>query len=98
MVGQLLIQFVEWLGHQGALSRTLGEQIVRTEEILHGNQEESRQKKETLSGPMLVKKFPKASQEKHLSRGFSVKVGELFSPLAETGQIDYLRTLAVQKT
>lgn len=97
MVGQLLIQFVEWLGHQGALSRTLGEQIVRTEEILHGNQEESRQKKETLSGPMLVKKFPKASQEKHLSRGFSVKTGELSRRL-QTGQIDYLRTLAVQKT
>jgi hypothetical protein len=38
---------------------------------LHGNQEESRQEKETLSGPMLVQKFPKASQEKHLLRGFS---------------------------
>jgi hypothetical protein len=50
----------------------LGEQIVQTEETLHGNQEESRQKKETLSGPMLVKKFPKAFQEKHLLRGFSV--------------------------
>jgi hypothetical protein len=36
----------------------LGEQIVQTEETLHGNQEESRQKKETLSGPMLVNKFP----------------------------------------
>jgi hypothetical protein len=50
----------------------LGEQIVQTEETLHGNQEESRQKKETLSGSMLVKKFPKAFQEKHLLRGFSV--------------------------
>ena len=98
MVGQLLIQFVEWLGHQGALLRTLGEQIVRTEETLHGNQEESRQKKETLSGPMLVKKFPKASQEKHLSRGFSVKAGELFLPLAETGQIVSLRAVLVQRT
>jgi anthranilate/para-aminobenzoate synthase component II len=87
VVGQLLIQFVEWLGHQGALLRTLGEQIVRTEETLHGNQEESRQKKETLSGPMLVKKFPKASQEKHLSRGFSVKAGELFPQIAATGQL-----------
>jgi hypothetical protein len=76
----------------------LGEQIVRTEETLHGNQEESRQKKETLSRPMLVKKFPKASQEKHLSRGFSVKAGELFWPLAETGQIVSLRAALVQKT
>jgi len=50
----------------------LGEQIVQTEETLHGNQEESRQKKETLSGRMFVQKFPKASQEKHLLRGFSV--------------------------
>jgi hypothetical protein len=50
----------------------LGEQIVQTEETLHGNQEESRQEKETLSGPMLVQKFPKASQEKHLLRGFSI--------------------------
>jgi hypothetical protein len=53
----------------------LGEQIVQTEETLHGNQEESRQEKETLSGPMLVQKFPKASQEKHLLRGFSVAAG-----------------------
>jgi hypothetical protein len=52
----------------------LGEQIVQTEEILHGNQEESRQEKETLSGQMLVQEFPKASQEKHLLRGFSFKV------------------------
>jgi hypothetical protein len=37
----------------------LGEQIVQTEETLHGNQEESRQEKETLSGRMLVQKFPK---------------------------------------
>jgi hypothetical protein len=37
----------------------LGEQIVQTEETLHGNQEESRQEKETLSGRMLVNKFPK---------------------------------------
>jgi hypothetical protein len=50
----------------------LGEQIVQTEETLHGNQEESRQEKETLSGQMLVQKFPKASQEKHLLRGFSI--------------------------
>jgi hypothetical protein len=50
----------------------LGEQIVQTEETLHGNQEESRQEKETLSGRMLVQKFPKASQEKHLLRGFSI--------------------------
>jgi hypothetical protein len=49
----------------------LGEQIVQTEETLHGNQEESRQEKETLSGRMLVQKSPKASPEKHLSRGFS---------------------------
>jgi hypothetical protein len=39
---------------------------------LHGNQEESRQEKETLSGQMLVQKFPKASPEKHLLRGFSI--------------------------
>jgi hypothetical protein len=50
----------------------LGEQIVQTEETLHGNQEESRQEKETLSEPMLVQKFLKASQEKHLLRGFSI--------------------------
>jgi len=49
----------------------LGEQIVQTEETLHGNQEESRQEKETLSGRMHVQKFPKAFQEKHLLRGFS---------------------------
>jgi hypothetical protein len=48
--------------------------IVQTEETLHGNQEESRQEKETLSGRMLVQKFPKASQEKHLLRGFSFVV------------------------
>jgi hypothetical protein len=76
----------------------LGEQIVRTEETLHGNQEESRQKKETLSRPMLVKKFPKASQEKHLSRGFSAKAGELFSAVTATGQIVSLRAVLVQKT
>jgi hypothetical protein len=52
----------------------LGEQIVQTEETLHGNQEESRQEKETLSGPMLVQQIPQASQEKHLLRGFSVAV------------------------
>jgi hypothetical protein len=71
VVGQLLILQIEWRGHQGALSRTLGEQIVQTEETLHGNQEESRQEKETLSGRMLVQNSPKASQEKHLLRGFS---------------------------
>jgi hypothetical protein len=49
----------------------LGEQIVQTEETLHGNQEESRQEKETLSGRMLVQEIPQASQEKHLLRGFS---------------------------
>src|SRR5208337_853562 len=38
---------------------------------LHGNQEESRQEKETLSGQTLVQKLPKASPEKHLLRGFS---------------------------
>jgi len=58
VVGQLLIPQVEQPGHQGALS-TLGEQIVQTEEKLHGNQEESRQEKETLSGRMLVQKFRK---------------------------------------
>jgi hypothetical protein len=31
------------------MSRTLGEQIVQTEETVHGNQEESRQEKETLN-------------------------------------------------
>jgi DNA-binding transcriptional MerR regulator len=47
--------------------------IVRTEETLHGNQEESRQEKETLSGRMLVPEIPpKASPEKHLLRGFSL--------------------------
>jgi len=51
--------------------------IVQTEETLHGNQEESRQEKETLSGRMLVQKFPKASQEKHLLRGFSFCIYEL---------------------
>jgi len=39
---------------------------------LHGNEEESRQEKETLSGRTLVWKFLKASQEKHLLRGFSI--------------------------
>src|SRR5208337_3004776 len=73
VVGQLLIQELEWPGHQGALSRTLGEQIVQTEETLHGNQEESRQEKETLSGRMLVQNSPRASQEKHLLRGFSIE-------------------------
>jgi hypothetical protein len=52
----------------------LGEQIVQTEETLHGNQEESRQEKETLSGPMLVENSPKASPEEHLLRGFSFVV------------------------
>jgi len=40
-------------------------------------------KKETLSGRMLVQKFPKASQEKHLLRGFSICGGgtdDLVSP------------------
>jgi hypothetical protein len=50
----------------------LGEQIVQTEDTLHGNQEESRQEKETLSGPMLVQEIPQASREKHLLRGFSI--------------------------
>jgi hypothetical protein len=36
----------------------LGEQIVQTEETLHGNQEESRQEKETLSGAKVVQKLP----------------------------------------
>ena len=52
--------------------KNLGRTNRSTEEILHGNQEESRQEKETLSGRMLVQKFPKASREKHLQRGFSV--------------------------
>jgi hypothetical protein len=52
----------------------LGEQIVQTEETLHGNQKESRQEKETLRGPMLVENSPKASPEKHLLRGFSFVV------------------------
>jgi len=47
---------------------------------------------------MLVKKFPKASQEKHLSRGFSVKAGGLFSPLAASGQIISLKAVLVQET
>jgi hypothetical protein len=49
----------------------LGEKSFKRRKTLHGNQEESRQEKETLSGRMLVQKFPKASQEKHLLRGFS---------------------------
>jgi hypothetical protein len=49
----------------------LGEQIVQTEETLHGNQEESRQEKETLSGRDARSEIPQASQEKHLLRGFS---------------------------
>jgi hypothetical protein len=53
------------------VEETLGEQIVRTEETLHGNQEESRQKKETLIGPMLVKTFPQSlSREAPLERLF----------------------------
>jgi hypothetical protein len=53
----------------------LGEQIVQTEETLHGNQEESRQEKETLSGSrMLVQKFPKGlSGEAPLERLFHEK-------------------------
>jgi hypothetical protein len=51
---------------------TLGEQIVQTEETLHGNQEESRQEKETLSGTdARSETSPKASPEKHLLGGFS---------------------------
>ena len=50
MLGQLLILELEWPGHQGALSRTLGEQIVQTEETLHGNQEKGcEEEKETLT-------------------------------------------------
>jgi hypothetical protein len=49
----------------------LGEQIVQTEEILHGNQEESRQKKETLIAPMLVNEFPSLSGEAPPERLFS---------------------------
>jgi hypothetical protein len=52
----------------------LGEQIVQTEETLHGNQEESRQEKETLGQRTLVKISPQASPEKHLLRGFSFAV------------------------
>jgi hypothetical protein len=52
----------------------LGEQIVQTEETLHGNQEESRQEKETLGQRTLVKISPQASPEKHLWRGFSVAI------------------------
>ena len=74
MVGQLLILQVEWPGHQGALSRTLGEQIVQTEETLHGNQEESRQEKETLSGQMLVSEIPQSlSREAPLERLFQLQ-------------------------
>jgi hypothetical protein len=47
----------------------LGEQIVQTEETLHGNQEESRQEKETLSGQMLVSEIPQSlSREAPLER------------------------------
>ena len=52
--------------------RTLGEKSFKRRDTVHGNQEESRQEKETLSGQMLVQEFPKASPEKHLLRGFPI--------------------------
>jgi hypothetical protein len=52
----------------------LGEQIVQTEETLHGNQEESRQEKETLSGRMLVIEIPQSlSGEAPLERLFPLR-------------------------
>jgi hypothetical protein len=71
----------------------LGEQIVQTEETLHGNQEESRQEKETLSGRMLVQKFPKASQEKHLLRGFSSGEGAMSAPKTIAIKLDTIQSL-----
>jgi len=43
--GQLLIPQVEWRGHQGALSRTLGEQIVQTEESFMATKKKAAKKK-----------------------------------------------------
>jgi hypothetical protein len=61
VVGQLLIPQVEQPGHQGALSRKerWENKSFKRRKKLHGNQEESRQEKETLSGRMLVQKFRK---------------------------------------
>jgi len=57
----------------------LGEQIVQTEETLHGNQEESRQEKETLSGRMLVKEIPQSlSGEAPLERLFHFQMRLIF--------------------
>ena len=50
----------------------LGRTNRSTEEILHGNQEESRQEKETLNADDACPEIPRASREKHLSGGFSV--------------------------
>ena len=70
MVGESLIPQVEGLGHQGALLTTLGEKSFERRQTLNGNQEESRQEKETLASGCSFQKFPEASREKHLLRGF----------------------------
>jgi len=43
--------------------------------MLHGNQEESRQEKETLIADDARPEIPRASRKKHLSGGFSVAAG-----------------------
>jgi hypothetical protein len=58
----------------------LGEQFVQTEETLHGNQEESRQEKETLSGPMLIAEIPQSLPgEAPLERLFLASKGTDFA-------------------
>lgn len=83
MVAELLIQQIESAWGIKVPDRDLGRKNRSTEEILHGNEKESRQEKETLSERMLVQKFPKASREKHLSGGFSVAGSGLLSRLHE---------------
>jgi hypothetical protein len=54
--------------------------------MLHGNQEESRQEKETLSGRCSSKISAKASREKHLAGGFFVEESNVHRLLV-TGKI-----------
>jgi hypothetical protein len=48
--------------------------------MLHGNQEESRQEKETLSGRCSSENSAKASCEKHLAGGFLVARKQVVVP------------------
>ena len=54
MVGEPLIPDVEWPGHQGAPSNPWENKSFERRKTLNGNQEESRQEKETLSERVLV--------------------------------------------